>query len=198
MTAQFRENLILGGEQISMAFCPPLPADHPRVVELTAEEIDALRKRALEESKSEGEEVLCSELDLILGSTACWRRYVGTWEVRDGQLFLTSIEGRFKLVGKEPVLADWFMGVLRVPCGEMLAYVHMGFGSVYEEELHIHVERGRVAGTRVYNNRGKEIDTRRLGLRNLPGRENRFRGDPCTDSCTAADRPMDWFYPKVG
>ena len=43
MTAQFRENLILDGEQISMPFCPPLPPDHPGVVELTDEEIDALR-----------------------------------------------------------------------------------------------------------------------------------------------------------
>jgi hypothetical protein len=177
MTAQFRENLILDGEPISMAFCPPLPPHHPRVVELTDEGIDALRKRTWENSKSAGQEVLCSELDLILGSTACWRRYVGTWEVRDGQLFLTSIEGRFKLLGNEPLLADWFTGVLRVARGEMLAYVHMGFGSVYEEELHIHVERGRVTGTRVYDNCGKEIDTYRLGVDNLPGRENRFAGD---------------------
>jgi hypothetical protein len=56
---------------------------------------------------------------------------VGTWEVRDGQFFLVSIKGRVKLLGKEPLLADWFTGVLRVPRGEMLAYVHMGFGSVY-------------------------------------------------------------------
>ena len=72
--------------------------------------------------------------------------------------FLTSIEGRFKLLGSEPLLADWFTGVLRVPRGEMLAYVHMGFGSVYDDELHIHVERGRVTGTRVYDNRGEEAD----------------------------------------
>src|SRR5215475_7198461 len=32
-------------------------------------------------------------------SAACWRRYVGTREIRDGQLFLASIEGRFKLLG---------------------------------------------------------------------------------------------------
>jgi hypothetical protein len=119
---------------------------------------------------------LFSDLDLILGSTACWRGYVGTWEVRDGQLFQTSIEGRFKLLGKEPLLADWFTGILRVPRGERLAYVHMGFGSVYEEELHIHIGRGRVTGARVYDNRGKEIDTYRLGV-DLPGRENRYPGD---------------------
>ena len=74
--------------------------------------------------------------------------------------FLTSIEGRFKLLGSEPLLADWFTGVLRVPRGEMLAYVHMGFGSVYDDELHIHVERGRVTGSRVYDNRGEEADSK--------------------------------------
>src|SRR5215813_12434892 len=84
---------------------------------------------------------------------------------------------RLKLVGTKPLLADWFTGILRVPRCEMLAYVHMGFGSVYEQELHIHVERGRVTGTRVYDNRGKEIDTYRLGGCNLPGKEKRFPGD---------------------
>jgi len=131
MTAQFHENLILNGERTSMAFCPPLPSHHPRVVELTDREIDARRK---EERTAAGEEVAVS-------------------------------------------LADWFTGVLRIPRGAQLVYVHMGFGSVYEEEVHIHVERGRVTGTRVYDNRGKENDTYRLGNDNLPGRENRFPGD---------------------
>jgi len=67
--------------------------------------------------------------------------------------------------------------VVLAPIIKLLAYVHMGFGSVYEEELHIHIERGRVTGTRVYDNRGKEIDTRRIGVDNLPGGENRFPGD---------------------
>lgn len=154
-----------------------MPEHDPRLVERTDEEIDALQKRAAEEAKSGREVEPFSTLDLILGSTACWRCYQGTWEVRDGQLFLNSIDGRFKLVGTEPLLADWFTGVLRVPRGETLAYVHMGFGSVYAEELHIHVERGRVTGKRVYDNRGKEINTDRLGIDNLPGGENRFPGD---------------------
>jgi hypothetical protein len=94
MTAQFHERLILNGERTTMAFCPPLPSKHPRVVELSDREIDEGRKRASEESKRAGKEEGVSEFGFILGSTACWRRYVGTWEVRDGQFFLTSIEGR--------------------------------------------------------------------------------------------------------
>jgi hypothetical protein len=177
ITAQLREKLILDGKLVGMAFCPPLPKHDPRLVERTDEEIAALRMRTSEEAKSGRQVEPLAALDLILGSTACWRRYQGTWEVRDGQLFLNSIEGRFNLVGTEPLLADWFTGVLRVPRGEMLAYVHMGFGSVYAKELHIHVECGRVRGTRVYDNRGKEINTDRLGIDNLPGGENRFPGD---------------------
>jgi len=50
-------------------------------------------------------------------------------------------------------------------------------GRSIRKKLHIHVERGRVTGTRVYDNRGKEIDTYRLVVDNLPGRENRFPGD---------------------
>ena len=172
MTAQLYENLILDGKPVGMAFCPALPLGEPRLVELTQKEICALRMRTSKQLESKR-----TMLEFILGSTACWRRYRGTWEVRDGQLFLNSIEGRFKLLGTEPLFADWFTGVLRVPRGKQLAYVHMGFGSVYAEELHIHVERGRVTGTRVYDNRGKVIDTYRLGVDNLPGGENRFPGD---------------------
>jgi hypothetical protein len=81
------------------------------------------------------------------------------------------------LRGKEPLLADWFSGILRVPKGEILQYVHMGFGSVFEEELHIKIAKGEVVASRIIDNRGKEHDEMKLGWRNLPGRENRFGGD---------------------
>jgi hypothetical protein len=45
--------------------------------------------------------------------------------------------------------------VLIVPRGKMLEYVHMGYASVFEEELHITVERGAVTGRRVVDNRGR-------------------------------------------
>jgi len=75
MTAQFHEILIFNGEPMGMAFCPPLPLHDPSLVELTREEIDALRKHTLGKGESKRE-----MRDLILGSTACWRRYRGTWE----------------------------------------------------------------------------------------------------------------------
>lgn len=159
MTAQIHERLILDGEETSMAFCPPLPDAHPRIFEVSPDQI------------------LAEEDDFVRGSTACWRGYQGSWEIKDGRFYLVGLRGRFQLREGEPILADWFSGMLRVPKGNMLQYVHMGYGSVYEQEVHIKVERGVVVKTCVIDNRGKKHDAREIGWRNLPGSENRFPGD---------------------
>jgi hypothetical protein len=159
MTAQIREQLIIDGEETSMAFCPPLPEDHPRVFEPGPDK------------------VVGDAADIFLFSTACWRGYQGTWEIKGGRFYLVALCGRYQLRPGDPVLADWFSGILRVPKGERILYVHMGFGSVYEQELHIKIEKGEVVTTRVIDNRGKKYDEREIGWNNLPGGENRFSGD---------------------
>jgi len=156
MTAQFPEILIIEGEERCMTFCPPIPA-HPRIVEVDVETV-------------------AREYPHVL-STGCWRGYIGVWEIKEGRLYLVGLRGRYKLEGDEPLFADWFTGVLRIPQGEMLHYVHMGFGSVYEQELHIKVEKGLVVKSRTIDNRGKTFDEWELHWRNLPGGENRFPGD---------------------
>jgi heme-binding protein len=158
VTAQIHERLILDGEETSMAFCPPLPDGHPRI------------------SASDSDEAGEDER-FILHSTACWRGYQGTWEISDGRLYLVALRGRLQLRGGEPLLADWFSGILRVPRGEIIEYVHMGFGSVHEQEVHIKIENGMVVTRRVIDNRGKQHDKWEIGWRNLPGCENRFPGD---------------------
>lgn len=157
MTAQAHERLIFDGIRTSMAFCPPLPAGHPRIAVLSNKELSQCRGP--------------------VSSTACWRRYIGTWEIKEGRFYLVRLEGRYRLIGDEPLLADWFTGVLRIPRGELLQYVHMGFGSVFERELHIKVEQGIVVASRVVDNRGQPHDQWEIGGRNLPGMENRFPGD---------------------
>lgn len=159
MTAQMHERLILDGEETSMAFCPPLPKGHPRIFE----------PRPGEDSTDPAHFVPCG--------TACWRGYLGAWEIKDGRFYLVALRGRFQLRQGDPLLADWFTGVLRVPKGEVLQYVHMGFGSVHEEEVHIKIENGVVVTTRVVDNRGKVYDESEIEWRNLPGGENRFPGD---------------------
>jgi len=85
----------------------------------------------------------------IIFSTACWREYIGSWSIRRGKLYLTKLEGRFRLEGKEAIFADWFTGTLRIPRGKVLDYIHMGFDTVYEQEIILTVDQGLVKNTEV-------------------------------------------------
>jgi hypothetical protein len=132
MTAQLQENLILNGKNISMAFCPPLPLNDSRLIILTDDEVE--------------------ERGFIFNS-ACWREYIGTWEIKDKKLYLVSLKGRFKLLTNSPIFADWVTEILIVNQGEMLNYVHMGFNSTYEQELHIKIDKGMVIKSKTIDNR---------------------------------------------
>ena len=138
MTAQVGEKLIYEGEEMWMTSCPPLPLPHPRIAALSFEQI----------GKADG-------VPSIVFSTACWRQYVGTWELRGGRLYLSKVEGRYKIIGGEPIFAEWFSGALRVPRGEVLSYVHMGFESVYEEDFWLTIENGVLVKSWTVDNRGR-------------------------------------------
>jgi hypothetical protein len=151
MTAQAHEILILNGEKTSMDYCPPLPNNDSRIVEL----------------KDDSEIEKNSRNDNIILSTACWRNYIGTWEVKNNKLYLVSIYGRFKLK-ESPIFADWFTGVINIPQGEVLHYIHMGFATVYEREQHIKIENGVVMESTIINNSNKKVDELKLAADNLP------------------------------
>ncbi len=158
MTAQIHEILIWDGQRLSIAYTPPLSHDRELIVSVELNECD-------------------DETRWMISSTACWRGYQGTWEIREGRFYLVSLTGRFRLNSNEPVFADWFCGVLRIPRGELIEYVHMGFGSVYAEELHVKIDGGMVIDSRPVDNRSKSYDKYKLSLQNLPGSENFFSGD---------------------
>lgn len=162
MTAQIHENLILDGHETSMASCPPLPEGHPQIV------IPGPDERAAGASLE----------DDILESTACWRGYQGTWEIRDGRFYLIDLRGRRRVrKGGGPLLADWFSGVLRVPHGETIPNGDPWFGDVHEQELRIRIERGIVVGTRVIDHRGTTSDRHVMGWCHPPGVEDPSPGD---------------------
>lgn len=95
--------------------------------------------------------------------TALWRGYVGSWEIRDGRLYLIELSGTLE-DGTEATLATffpdfpgrvfahWFSGRVRVPQGKILEYVHMGYASTYESDLLISIEKGVVTETIVRQN----------------------------------------------
>ncbi len=88
MTHQLHENMIYEGNNVSMFSFPGFPENHPRIIELTDEQIWA---------KGEARRV----------SSACWRGYVGTWKIKDGRLYLLKLERDYELLGDEPLFADW-------------------------------------------------------------------------------------------
>jgi len=143
MTAQVHEKIRYQGKRMGLASTPPFPTDHPRIRIATEEEFRV------------------GVFDTMIGSTACWRGYIGSWSIRRGKLYLTKIEGRFRLDGKEAIFADWFTGELHIPRGEMLDYVHAGFDSVYEQEIILKVEQGVVINTETVT------PTRKIGYRDL-------------------------------
>lgn len=89
--------------------------------------------------------------------TACWRGYVATWKVENGELYLVrlvkgncsskreDIDVKQIFPGRDlPVKAAWFSGNIRVPRGKQMLYVHMGYGSVYEREQILSFDTGRL------------------------------------------------------
>ena len=56
------------------------------------------------------------------------------------------------------VFAHWFTGELRCPSGALLHYVHGGYGSTYESDLFLRVQRGVVLEERTVVNGQAEPD----------------------------------------
>lgn len=94
-------------------------------------------------------------------STALWRGYVATFEVKDSQLFLKDIEieyhdtnskesysYKWRSVIKEvfPDQKDlkiyWLTGLLVIPHGKLVNYVHMGYGSTYKKYVVLEIDKG--------------------------------------------------------
>ena len=95
--------------------------------------------------------------------TDLWRGYVGTWEIREGRLYLIGLQGEAPRGGEgnlatifpeypERVFAHWYSGTLRVPQGQEIQHVHAGYASTFQSDLLISIERGVVTGTRVHQN----------------------------------------------
>lgn len=92
--------------------------------------------------------------------SALWRGYRATWEVKAGELYLIKVDldacsskpREMPLTSlfpdtTGPVKATWYTGTLTVPRGQIVEYVHLGYGSRYEGYLYLQVENGVVVRT---------------------------------------------------
>lgn len=107
--------------------------------------------------------------DFSMNCTALWRGYVGNWEIIENRLYLVGLTGKLNdgtdatletLFPDYPerVFAHWYSGTLRIPEGKMLEYRHMGYGSSYERDLLLMIEKGVLTNTAVRHN-GKAGDS---------------------------------------
>lgn len=84
--------------------------------------------------------------------TACWRGYEGSWEIKEDKLYLIELSAYVKnyeevgiaylFPGQKEVFAEWFSGVVRLTCGNMIQYFHQGYNSIFEEDLFLKFEKG--------------------------------------------------------
>jgi hypothetical protein len=95
MTHQLHENIIYEGRDLSMTTCPKVPLDNPRVKELTDKELFAAGQPRVV-------------------SSSCWRGYLGSWEIKEGRLYLIKLERDLKLDGLEPLFAGWVSEELHI------------------------------------------------------------------------------------
>ncbi len=100
-------------------------------------------------------------------STACWRGYIGEWEIDRQRLYLIgifdpSMSETADLSELFPdtngrIFAHWVTAELRCPIGKLLNYVHMGFASEHEQDLFITFRQGELVSERLVSN-GKSSD----------------------------------------
>jgi len=115
------------------------------------------------------------DIKFVSIATNCWRGYFGDWEISGNKLYLNGVKGYaegYKRVdldylfpGQSMVFAKWFSGEIRIPQGKLLEYEHMGFESIYEEDLMLTFEDGVLIGEHIIDNRTESL------MENLQRRE---------------------------
>jgi len=108
-------------------------------------------------------------------SSALWRGYVATFEISDGALVLKDIQAEVpkKDSGKsfdtewksflsdiapdnKRLKIDWFTGILVLPYGKLINYVHMGYGSTFENYILLEINNGDFKQSREFNHKEYE------------------------------------------
>jgi hypothetical protein len=103
-----------------------------------------------------------SDVGFIFKSTALVRGYIGTWEIRNKKLYLTSLVGfienneqvdlNYLFPKKTEVFANWFSGDIRIPEGKLLEKINLGYESVFEKDRILSFKEGILIGETVKNN----------------------------------------------
>jgi len=118
MTTQAKEGIIFDGVEYFL-ISPPLMPDS-----------------IMQEKKS---------LKFYTESTACWRGYVGTWEIKDNKLYLVDFRSpNYELARRPPIFADWITDKLMFNTSK----TYEGEVSRYITQTHLNVASGLVISSK--------------------------------------------------
>ena len=99
--------------------------------------------------------------EFYVESTACWRGYVGTWEIKDDKLYLVDLSSsNYEFVENPPIFADWINGQLKFGIGKKKFSSDWVSLYVYETEIHLTIEKGLVIKTKNIKNDSYNADPR--------------------------------------
>lgn len=108
-----------------------------------------------------------------VGSTACWRGYVATWEIRktddEEHLYVVDLEGphgeegMYKMTNREGIKATWVSALLRCVVGGWYGSKGKSYrikrgahftDTIYPKEIHCNIIRGKVVSKELIDNSG--------------------------------------------
>ena len=93
-----------------------------------------------------------SDVSFIFKSTALVRGYIGSWKIKNKKLYLVSFLGfiknnvqvdlKYLFQNKTEVFAYWFSGDIRIPEGDLLQKINIGYASVFARDRLLNFNKG--------------------------------------------------------
>ena len=106
-----------------------------------------------------------SDVNFIFKSTALVRGYIGSWKIKDNQLYLVALLGFIKnnkqvdinyLFPKQSeVFADWYSDSIIIPEGKLLSKIN--YELLYEKDIILDFEQGKLIGEKIVKNTSPKI-----------------------------------------
>jgi len=103
-----------------------------------------------------------SDISFIFKSTALVRGYIGTWKIKNKKLYLVSLIGfiennkkvdlNYLFPNKKEVFADWFSGQIKIPEGNLVKKIRIGYASVFERDKILKFNKGICISDNTINN----------------------------------------------
>ena len=103
-----------------------------------------------------------NDISFIFKSTALVRGYIGTWKIKNKKLYLVSLIGfiennekvdlNYLFPNKKEVFADWFSDQIRIPEGNLLKKIRIGYASVFERDKILKFNKGICISDNTINN----------------------------------------------